>query len=346
MRSVLQRAKRLPRRALNARRREPDHPELVVTDEDRRYLTTPYDASVPLPRGAERELSPSNPRLRALRETYAGLDIAPLNGSRWNAAAVQSFLDPSYFRGDTLITWHYRELPRATMLKYFVYATYVRGRDPEGLLEKLGEDGAFGCWTFSYPGHPVYSRDLLESVNEIYFLERELKLSARPGFSVLDIGAGYGRLAHRMVQAFPQLDDYCCVDGVAESTFLSEYYLGYRQCTPPARVIPLHEIEAKLQPGTFDLAVNIHSFPECTFEAVAWWVELLQRLAVPDVLIVPNEPDQLLSLEADGSRRDFTPLLEAAGYRLVRREPVVEDPAVRELVRMHDQFHLFSLRSC
>ena len=53
---------------------------------------------------------------------------------------------------------------------------------------------------------------------------------------MLDIGAGYGRLAHRMSAAFPQLEDYCCVDAVPESTFLSEYYLRHRGCTPPARV--------------------------------------------------------------------------------------------------------------
>jgi hypothetical protein len=58
---------------------------------------------------------------------------------------------------------------------------------------------------------------------------------------------------------------------------------------------------------------------------------------------VPNEPDTLLSLEADGSRRDFSPVLARAGFELVDREPVYDDPAVRELVGVHDQFHMFSL---
>jgi SAM-dependent methyltransferase len=319
------------------------HPDVVkLTPEDHRYLTSFYDDRVPLPDGVQRELSSASPRLRELRDAYASLELPVLSSSRWNSSAVESFLDLRWFRGETLITWHYRELPRVTALKYFVYMGYVRERDRLGLLEQLEEDGAFGCWTFSYPGHPRVSRDLLDSINEISFLERELQVSSRARLSVLDIGAGYGRLAHRMCGAYPQLADYCCVDAVPESTFLSEYYLRQRRCTPPARVVPLHEVDG-LQAGSFDLAVNVHSFSECTLAAVGWWIDLLARLGVPRLLIVPNEPDQLLTLEPDGARRDFLPVLEQAGYRLTLSEDVIADPAVRELVRLHDRFHLFEL---
>jgi SAM-dependent methyltransferase len=321
-------------------RRERD--PLALSPEDRRYLTEYYDASVPLPPGAAEELSERNPRLRELRSTYAGLELPASDGSRWQRESIDAFLDLRYFRGETLITWHYRELPRITRLKYFVLMRYVAQRDAHDLLERLGEDGAFGCWTYSYPGYGRVSRDLLESVNEISFLERELRLSERERFSVLDIGAGYGRLAHRMATAYPNLSDYCCADAIPESTFLSEYYLGYRGCAPPARVVSLDAVDG-LAPGGFDLAVNIHSFSECTLAAIAWWVEQVRRLQVPRLLVVPNEPTDLLSLEVDGTRRDFAPLLEDAGYRLVLREPVVDDPAVRELVPLEDHFHLFRL---
>jgi hypothetical protein len=64
---------------------------------------------------------------------------------------------------------------------------------------------------------------------------------------------------------------------------------------------------------------------------------------VPRLLVVPNEPEGLLSLEPDGHRRDFAPLLERAGYRLLCREPVLADPAVEQLVGVSDRFHLFAL---
>jgi SAM-dependent methyltransferase len=318
------------------------HPDVVkLTPEDHRYLTSLHDDSVALPDGAERELRAGSPRLEELRAAYEALDLPVTVASRWNGSAVESFLDLRWFRGETLITWHYRELPKVTALKYFVLLRYVRERDRLGLLDRLDEDGAFGCWTFEYEGHGRVSRDLIESVNEIAFLERELRLSERERFSVLDIGAGYGRLAHRMTEAYEQLDDYCCVDAVPESTFLSEYYLRHRGSSPRARVVRLDRVEAELGPGAFDLAVNIHSFPECTYAAVEWWTELLDRLEVPSLVIVPNEPDELLTLEIDGTRRDFMPLIERAGYRLARNEAVVDDPAVAELVGLRDRFFLF-----
>lgn len=318
----------------------PPHPELVITAEDEAYLTAPFDPTAPLPDSAE-SLRGTTPRLAELRRRYAALDLPPLTASRWRPDAVDAFLDHRYFRGDSLITWHYRELPRATRLKYFLYAQYVRGRDHLGLLDRLTEDGAFGCWTFEYPGHPRYSRDLVESVNELLFLERELAITQRERVSVLDIGAGYGRLAHRMTAAFANVVDYCCVDAIPESTVLCEYYLAHRGCAPPARALALDELRGNLMPGTFDLAVNVHSFPECTYAAVSWWLDLIAELRIPHLLIVPNEPGRLETLEADGSRRDFAGAIARAGYEPERVEPVIADRAVAELVRVSDEFHLF-----
>jgi SAM-dependent methyltransferase len=314
---------------------------ITATPEDRRYLENLYDDSVPLPEGAEAELAPGSPRLRELREAYAALDLPVLSPSRWNEQAVDSFLDLRWFRGETMIYWHYRELPRINVLKYFVFLRYVRDRDQAGLLDRLNEDGLFGCWTWSYPGYGRVSRDLLDSANELLFLERELGLGEGGSFSVLDIGAGYGRLAHRMAEAHPSLADYSCVDAVPESTFVSDYHLRYRGLAPPARAVRLDRLDEELAARSFDLAVNVHSWSEAPFAAVEWWVDLLERLELPRLFVVPNEPTELLSLEPDGSRRDFMPLLERAGYRLVKREPVIEDPAVRELLGVNDHFHLF-----
>lgn len=335
-------AGQVARRLGVAPRRSDDGQLVKLTDADRRYLTTFHDDSSPLPADAETELSSASPRLRELREEYDSLDLPVLSSSRWNRKAVEGFLDLKYFRGETLIVWHYRELPRITSLKYYLFARYIGERDPHGYLGSLGEDGGFGCWTFSYPGLGRTSRDLLESVNEICFLDRELGLADRERFSVLDIGAGYGRLAHRMATAHPgRLTDYCCVDAVPESTFVSEYYLRHRGVAPPCRVVSLGSIDRELKPGSFDLAINVHSFPEMPYAAIEWWVELLARLEIPRVLIIPNEPTELLSLEPDGERRDFVPLLEDHGFRLGAREPIIEDPAVQELLELHDHFHLF-----
>lgn len=315
-----------------------------LAGDDGRRLTLRHDDRVPLPAGAQQFLRPDNPRLIELRRAYSGLGLACVQHSQWAQSNVDGFLDLTYFRGDTMIQWHYRELPRATRLKLFIYLSYVEEHDDRGLLKLLEEDGMFGCWTYEFPGRQRISRDLLESVNELLFLQRQLGLLDQVGLRIIDIGAGYGRLAHRMVAATPGLADFCSVDAIPESTFLAEYYLGMRGCVPPARVLPLSEVES-VKAGSFDLAVNIHSFSECTRAAVQWWLSELRRWEVPRLFVIPNEPDGMLSLEADGSRLDLLPVLADAGYRLTAREPVIDDPAVRQMVCLDDHFHLFELHT-
>src|SRR5689334_14307738 len=98
---VPRRLRRAARRLRGGGERDP----LELTPEDRRYLTEYYDSSVPLPPGADEDLSDSNPRLRELRESYAALDLPASTGSRWQREHVDAFLDLRYFRGETLITW-------------------------------------------------------------------------------------------------------------------------------------------------------------------------------------------------------------------------------------------------
>ena len=157
-------------------------PELVrLTDEDRRYLESLYDDRLPLPPGADRELAADHPRLRELREAYAALDVPATDASRWDRGAVEEFFDLRHFRGESLVYWHYRELPRIDRLKFFVFAQYVRSIDSAGLLDRLEEDGAFGCWTYEYADGTLVSRDLLESVAEMQFLDEAARCRiARP----------------------------------------------------------------------------------------------------------------------------------------------------------------------
>jgi hypothetical protein len=46
------------------------------------------------------------------------------------------------------------------------------------------------------------------------------------------------RLAYRMSEALPNLAGYDCIDAVPVSTFLCEYYLGFRGVPDTVRVVP------------------------------------------------------------------------------------------------------------
>jgi hypothetical protein len=301
-------------------------------------------ASAPaLPESLRAELRADHPRLQALRAAYAALDWPVVaRGYYWTDEYLRQTLDLTRFRADNAYVWQQQQLGPAPRLKRYILLREIERHLPAGLLERLGEDGLFGCWTERYgEARPPISRDLLDSVNEIAFLEQHIGLSHQPGLRVLDIGAGYGRLAHRMCQALPNLARYDCVDAVAESTFLCEFYLRLRGMSPPARAVPLHEIDAGLAAEGYHLAVNIHSFTECRYDAIAWWLARVAALEIPWLLIVPNHPDRLMSTEADHSHRDYAPLLERLGYRLEVRQLVCRNPEVADVVGVHDHFFLF-----
>ncbi|HEX6395273.1 MAG TPA: putative sugar O-methyltransferase [Acidimicrobiales bacterium] len=301
-----------------------------------------------LPLGAAEYLRADNQRLRYLRELYARLDWPVCEHSRWRDETVRGWLNLKYFRGDNIIVWHYREDPQYngpefTRLFYFTYLRYVLDRGGSELVDRLGEDGAFGCWTYDFPGYPRCSRDLLDSVNELLFLDKHLSVISRKAFRILDIGAGYGRLAHRASQAINGLSDYCCVDAIAESTFLCEFYLGFRQISPPARVKPLDEVPS-LEEGAFDLAVNVHSFSECRLDAIEWWMSQVARLGIPYVFVVPNEASGFLTTEGDSTRKDYLQTIESNGYRLIAEVPAIEDVGTRDVLEIHDRYCLFERR--
>lgn len=300
-----------------------------------------FDDSRPLPAGVAAVLDDRNPDLAQLRTLYSGLASPFKPGSFWRRSRRLRDLNLKYFRGDNAYIWQLRQLGDNARLKFFLYARYVGALDAHKLLDLTSEDGAFGCWTFDFHELPTSSRDLLDSINEIYFLDRHWGLLSRTGYTVVDIGAGYGRLAHRMVESVPGLKRYFCVDAIPESTFLSEQYLDYRKVEHKASVLRLDEVADRLAAEPPDLAVNIHSFSEMPLSVIEAWIELLARSGVPTLMIVPNEGDQLLSLEDDYLRRDFAPVLERHGYVLAAREPTIADPDVRELFGAGDWFMLY-----
>jgi SAM-dependent methyltransferase len=298
-----------------------------------------FSTATPLPPGAAEELVHHNPRLLELRRRYAVVDGALGRHTFWTDEYRRVDLDLTHFRGDNAYMWQQRRLGDLRP-KLLAYLRYLQSFDDRRLLTTLGEDGAFGCWSYEYAGHPPVSRDLLDSVNELYFLQRTWDLFDRRDFTVLDIGAGYGRLAHRMAAAAPGLRRYYCVDAVPESTFLCEYYLRYRGVDMATEVVALDQLD-RLPVGGIDLAVNVHSFSEMSGAAIDEWLAHLVRLGVPSLLVVPNDAEGLMSVESNGRRQPAEHRILDAGYTRVAHEPIFLEPGVSALLGVHDQFFLY-----
>lgn len=305
----------------------------------------------PLPPACEPLLRGDHPDLVNLRQRYAALREHPAAAhSYWTAGFVNNNVDLRNFRGDNAYVWQVRYALRESLLHYFANTLHIERIDNRGLLKRLSEDGAFGCYAFRYEGRDPVSRDLLDSINEMYFLGRHASLFDQPDLRVLDIGAGYGRLAHRMSVALPNLQRYVCVDAVPESTYLSEFYLGYRGISPDrVQVVPLDQIETLAQMPPFHLAVNIHSFTECNYEAIRWWLQLVSRLGVARLFIVPNKgpsgaKHDFNSIESDGRRLDFFGLFREAGYELEVQAPKFSDPHLQTGIRWFADTQYFLFR--
>ena len=293
------------------------------------------------PEAASDYLKPDNSRLEELKARYAKVSTDATAPLHWTDSYVTAE-EILQFRGDNAYVWQLRG-DNMTAGAYALAAYYIESIDHLGLIDRLKEDGLFGACTFDIGGR-VVSRDLLDSILEIHFLEKHLGISSREDFTVLDIGAGYGRLAHRMLAGLPNIREYLCTDAVPVSTFLSEYYLRFRGLQDRATVVPLDEIESALGSRKVNLAINIHSFTECHLPAIEWWLSLLASHGVEYLMLVPNACDHGGRRLENNDGRDFSDIVERHGYRLVAMEPKYRDPVVHANAINPTFHHLFKLQ--
>ncbi len=295
------------------------------------------------PDGASDYLVEDNPRLLELKARYKCFGTDAGEAFVWSDGYLSKD-NLLYFRDDNPYVFQLRGQnmnPLSYGLTYFA----LRARpDVRRILDAVSEDRLFGVRSFEIEGRAV-TRDLLDSATELTFLQRRLGTSI-DGSIVLDIGAGYGRLAHRAVVAWPSMRSYICTDAIAESSFICEYYLSFRGVAGKAVVVPLDEIESHISRFRPTVAVNIHSFSECSLPAINWWCQLLARYRIPRLMIVPNRTagDSITPLTNDG--HDFSEVLRHNGYHLLGAEPKYQEPIVQKY-GINPTTHLwYALRGC
>jgi hypothetical protein len=291
-----------------------------------------------LPEGAAEYLTTENPRLAALRSRYQNFHSPAGDPSLWKEDH-RAQIDLPYFRGDNPYIFQVRDDNKD--IHYLLTYCYLKSIDGLGLFERLQEDRLFGVYAFDFGDGHLVSRDLLDSINEITFLEETIGISRIPHLRVLDIGAGYGRMGYRLPAALPNLDRVLCTDAIAESTFLCEYYLKFRGAGR-SQVAPLDEIEAAVAVENIQVAMNIHSFSECTLEAIEWWLDLVAKCRIPYLFIVPNPDGKRLSTsENNKPGRDFLPSILSRGYRLRHKRPKYCLPALQNYGVSPTHYYLF-----
>lgn len=129
------------------------------------------------------------------------------------------------------------------------------------------------------------TRMWLEAEEEMAFVLKQEGRMLPP--SVVEIGGGYGRLA---VPLSVHCRRYVCVDPIPISTQVCREYCG-RFANGRVEVPSLPDFLALKNRGDeykFDLAINVHSWNECTTEQIEWWLTMLRELAVPYLFTVSH----------------------------------------------------------
>jgi SAM-dependent methyltransferase len=171
--------------------------------------------------------------------------------------------------------------------------------DPSGMTR----DVEHGARVFETSRGPV-TRQWIDGNVEIGFLARSLPyLEAH---DVLDIGAGYGRLA---VMLAPLVRSYVCVDPVPVSVEVCRDYTA--RYAPSVRVLDVAEFLSEIPSIRPTLAVNIHSWNECDRAQIAAWLDVLEELAVPYLFTVTHDPDPDHYTSWETDQPNFKPLIDA-----------------------------------
>jgi len=198
----------------------------------------------------------------------------------WNQC--DSYITNSFnmnFRGENAYVWQERLGDNGDT--YEDYYRIVKLIDEDNLLSMTKEDGSFGCRYYDYDNIKI-SRDLLDSIIEIYFLKSFFRNLEE--LVLLEIGGGYGRLCKRFLDCFPQ-SRYYITDAIPQSTYYSNIYLNNNEC-----IIKLYDIKEELKRIKIDIVVNIHSFPECNIKDIEWWIRLVDSNKIRYIFYVPNNP--------------------------------------------------------
>lgn len=288
-------------------------------------------------------LSRDDPALLTLEAEYEKLNLLPL--SLWKTWSGN--IDIQRFRGEHAYLAQMWSMDEQRYLNSFDYLIDIGEGE---MLARLGEDDAFGCITFQRNGY-TFSRDLIDSVLELRFLRETLGLSAESPAFLLDIGAGYGRFAHRFSQAFPGL--VFCVDAVPLSTYLCQFYLDFRGGLSPLKLgitIPLDKLGQRWQTSSEirpSIATNQQSFSEMPLAAVDFWLNLCADLNIRYFMLEPHSGDLVhphyVTSEPDGSHLNYWHLFERYGYAEIRREYKFPEGRNAEFI-FNTQFVMFERR--
>lgn len=157
------------------------------------------------------------------------------------------------------------------------------------------------------------TRTWTDSNVEYNFLLRHLGQEMLQNATVLDVGAGYGRLA---VSMSPFVKRYVTVDSVSISVACCKDYINTWSSASNIEVLSVEDLYLmyKLNKTPVpDIAINIHSWNECTLETIEEWLQTLVELRTKFLFTVSHgqlDASRQIAYYSWTEHKTFRPLLE------------------------------------
>jgi len=249
--------------------------------------------------------------LSDLKDRYEKVYIANnfnLNPTVWKTD--RDYIKNSFginFRESNAYVW--QENQGDNIKTYIEYYRSIKNIDHDQLLNKTKEDQSYGAICYEID-NTIVSRDLLDSILQIYFLKNNLENFEY--MTYLEIGAGYGRLCKRFADCFPTIK-YFIVDGIPESTFISKFYLGESNQN---KVIDLDMLYHRTENMNIDVAINIHSFPECNYNDIEWWVKFIYSRKIRYIFYAPNDQESTPFFMPTNNKECISHIFKKYNYRI------------------------------
>jgi putative sugar O-methyltransferase len=209
-------------------------------------------------------------RWAALRHSEQFRFLMRRSGPLTVAACAATPLDLSdeSWRG---VPWHRRDRWLYAFAVRLLWE-YARHHDPLAVTQ-LAEPTLGSPLPVRWRGRLI-SQDLANSALEAAAMARAL--GGRGPGSILEIGAGYGRMGHTLLSVFPSAS-YTVVD-IEPARSISEWYLTRLFPGRALRFLTPEEAE-ELPTGSASLALSISTLQEMTSAQVETYLRLLDRVA-------------------------------------------------------------------
>ncbi len=195
-----------------------------------------------------------------------------------NENIIKNGIDLKVFRGpgnelnSRLATWDSYDLKSYRYYKNILFNTVI-SMPPEffELYKKINDTNIGNPVTVTVKDLRV-NMEYLFSIMEIMFLKEIIEKSR----SIVEIGGGYGRLCHSIVQIFPLIEEYIMVD-LPEMLPIAKRYLAATLNKSDFNKITFIEADMISEISHADLFINIDSFTEMTATTIDHYNEIINN---------------------------------------------------------------------